>query len=482
MKTLVYNIECSEADREVLKLLQHQGNIDFRKCFNNMDLWQDIGFINSLNIKSKRYQEYLYKEVMSFYKKVEASKNKVLDKINELHEKREKKPLTQKEFKKLSELKTSYNSKIVFGGKANLRKRTKGLISHEEFQENRLYPLTFYGEANKKGSRFFDFSNLSNGQILFKMEATKIKIPLTFSNKKHYDELVLLQSMALNNEIPITIKLSHDIICISFDESKLNGSNMNYRKLSKSAPSKITNLPAYNAYWTSEHRKHENYLKQGKFERYLSLDLNPNQIGFVITDENMNILDMGSYELEGKMSSDKRKYEYSIIIKQLFKKIEHYKCSYIVVEDLEGIVKEDYGNKTSNRKIKSEWKLNYLKELIVRNSNESKTIIREVNPYLSSVLGNLTTKYYDCIGSALEIARRGINRFTKGFVLIPDIDPNKIMTDIANKLRIDYKIDLASFQSYQELYKSIWNKSYRRKEKSFLSYLLTKKSNVFVYR
>ena len=477
MKTLIFKHKCSnEEDLKTLKLLQHQGSIDFRRAYNNLELLKNSSFLNTLNIKSTKYQNYLSKEIISFHEKVQASKERVLVKIITL--KNSEIVLTPKKFKKLKQLEKSYKSDIVFGGRSNLQRRQKGLISNEEFKEHRLYPLTFYGETASKGSRFFDFSDLSNGDILFKLEATKIKIPLTISVKKHKKELDLLQQFSNDKLIPITVRLTHEKIFISFDESILYNSKFDLRKFKNESPN---NPIERKQYWKIKHQDHESLLKKGKLERYLSVDLNPNQIGFVITDKDLNVIDKGSFELEGKMSSNKRKYEYSIIIKKLFKKIEHYKCSYFICEDLDKIVKENHGNKVSNRKIKGEWKLNLLKGLIERNCNETKTILVKVNPMYSSFIGNLNFPYYDPISSALELCRRGINKFTKGFKLIPDMDLNNIMTDIATRLQIDYNVDLGSITSYQGLFKSIRNKSYRRKDKTFSSYLLNKKSNVHCY-
>jgi len=165
-----------------------------------------------------------------------------------------------------------------------------------------------------------------------------------------------------------------------------------------------------------------------------------------------------------------------MIIKELFNKIKHYKCSYLVMEELEGVVKEDHGNKVSNRKIKNEWKLNYIKGILKRKCNETKTILREVNPVYSSFIGNLTYNYYDPISSALELCRRGINKFKKSFKLIPDFNPSNIMTDISKRIKIDHNA-----KNYQELFKSIRKQSYRRKNKIFSSYLLNKQSNVCLY-
>jgi hypothetical protein len=452
----------------MLKSLQHQGSIDFRRCFNNLELLRDPTFLSSLNIKSSKFKEYLVKEVLTFNERLDSSKERILEKIIDLEKKNDPKSINR-----LIDLKRSYKSNVVFGGRFNLEKRRKGLISKEEFRDKRLYPLTFYGETSRKGNRFFDLSNLSSGKLIFKLESTNVKMDLNISTLKHKDVLPLIEKLSIDKQIPVTIKLTHEKICISYDESILNNSNFDRKLYSNDSPvDKIERKE----YWRGKFQEHEKFLKEGKLDRYLSIDLNPNQIGFVICDVNLNILDKGSYEIEGKVSSNKRKYEYSMIIKQLFEKIKHYKCSYLITETLEGVVKEDHGNKVSNRKIKNEWKLNYIKGILKRKCNETKTILREVNPVYSSFIGNLTYNYYDPISSAMELCRRGINKFKKSFKLIPDFNPSNIMTDISNKIQID-----CNAKNYQEVFKSIRNQSYRRKTKIFSSYLLNKHSHVCLY-
>ncbi len=49
--------------------------------------------------------------------------------------------------------------KRIFGSKSNLIKRSKCLISKEEFKNNRLLPLLIIGEAPKSGNRKFNFTN-----------------------------------------------------------------------------------------------------------------------------------------------------------------------------------------------------------------------------------------------------------------------------------------------------------------------------------
>ena len=78
-------------------------------------------------------------------------------------------------------------------------------------------------------------------------------------------------------------------------------------------------------------------------------------------------------------------------------------------------------------------------------------------------------KEYDPISSSIEILRRGIDKYTKGFKLIPDFDKDNIFTD-----KIDGYVDLNHFKGFVDLFKSIRNKSYRRKDISFSSQKFTK--------
>ena len=114
-------------------------------------------------------------------------------------------------------------------------------------------------------------------------------------------------------------------------------------------------------------------------------------------------------------------------------------------------------------------KKNYIFSIIERRCNETGTVLKKVNPVYSSFVGNLLYKEYDPIASSMELLRRGIGQYKPGFKLVPEYDPNNIITD-----QIDGYVDLNQFKSFQELFKSIRNKSYRRKVKTFLSQKFTK--------
>lgn len=464
MKTLVYKINISDIDKIVLKEIQQKYSIDFRKLYNNIDLSTNKKYLSTLNTKSVKAKEYLIKEVILFKKRYDINKNKIKQKIDTL----DKLKLNDKIFKKLIKLKKSYNSNICFGGRLNLQNRTKKLITNEEWKEKRLYPLNFYGESSSYGNRFFDFSDISNGNILFKLESTKIKIPIKICNKKHKKDLIKLQELCINKSISLTIKLTYNKIYLIFDESILNNTHFDYKLYQRNKPKNIS-LNETKLYWLNKHQEHENKLKKDKLDRYLAIDINPNEIGFVITDNMLNIIDKGCYKIIDKINENKRKFEYSQIIKELFNKIKHYKISYFIIEDLNNINKDNYNNKISNRKNKLEFKKNYIFNLINKKCNETGTILRKINPAYSSFIGNLMYNEYDPIAASIEICRRGIYKYNNGFKLIPDYCLNNIITD-----KIDNFIDIKQFSNFKELFKSIRNKSYRRKDISFLSQKFTK--------
>jgi len=473
VKTLVYKISVSNNDKEMIKHFQEDYSRDFRRLFNNLELCKDKEFLNTLNTKSSKLKEYLCKETIAFYEKYQSTKEKIIEKINVL----ESLEMNSKIFKKLTKLRKSLKSNICFGGRENLKRRTKGLISNEQWKDLRLYTMVFYGETSRKGNRFFDFKDLSNGNILFKMEGSGVKIPIKISNKKHKNELRLLEELCKNKEISLTVKLNYNKIYLTFDETILNSTNFDYKFFQQEKP-KDLNKQETKDYWKTKYKEHEDYLKIGKLERYISIDINPNEIGYSIGDDKMNLIDKGCYKIIGKVNEKKRKHEYSQIIKDLFKKVKHYKVSYFIIEDLENINKDNFGNKISNRKNKLEFKKNYIFSLITRRCNETGTILRKVNPCYSSFIGNLMYNEYDPIASSIELLRRGIGQYIKGFKLIPDFDLNNLITD-----KIDGYVDLNHFTGFVDLFKSIRNKSYRRKDYTFSSQKFTKsgKSHVCLY-
>lgn len=463
MKTIVYKINVSDNDKELIGSLQNDYSISFRKMYNNIELMKDINFVNSLKIKSKKQIEYLQKEVEAFYDRNVANKDKILSNINKLESKDK---LNLKQFKHLQYLKKSINKKIIFGDKVELTKLSRGTGNKDKWKQSRLLPLIFYGEASRYGNRFFNLKNLTDGCILFKLEGSNIKIPISFNTKKHNKDLIRLESLLLSKSIPITIKLTVNTISFTYDESILHNTNLDIKSFYKEIKD-IKDKTIRKSLIANKHREHEEYLKQGKLDRYLAIDLNPDGIGYCITDKEYTIITKGYLDISKIYNANKRKYETSIIVKELFKLIKHYKCSYIVTEEL-NLTNTDLGNKVSNRKVNNLWNRVLIKELINRRCNETGTILIEVNPVYSSFIGNIVYNEYDPVAASLEVCRRGINKYSKGG-FYPEID----ITNFINDERYGKIKECLTWKDMYSLFiTSKW--SYRRElnEFSFIGYYL----------
>ena len=470
----MFHINVPDQEKEIIKSLQKDYSVSFRKMYNNMELMEDNGFVGSLKIKSKKQLEYLRIEVLSFYDKNIKNKERILSNISDLEEKNK---LGLKQFRHLQYLKKFLNKKVCFGNKRELIKLSKGEGDKNIWIESRLLPLVYYGETLSYGNRFFNLRTIASGNIMFKPERTKYKIKVSFNPKKHNKDLEKLEELIILKRIPVTIKLTSEKLYVTFDESILNNTNIDIKSFYKTI-NHIKDKETRKKLIANHYREHENRLKEGKLDRYLGIDLNPDGIGYSILDNKLNIIDKGYFDISKIYNSNKRKYETSIIIKELFKLIKHYKCHTIVVEEL-NLKNTNLGNKVSNRKVNNLWLRDLIKELIIRRCNEEGILRIEINPVYTSFIGNILNNEYDPIAASIEVCRRGIKKYSKGG-FYPELD----ITSFINDKRYD---EIKGCSTWKDMYTlfvtSKW--SYRRKlnEFNFKGYNLgNEKSKVEVLR
>ena len=279
------------------------------------------------------------------------------------------------------DLETSKSSgnfpKRIFGSKGNLTKRSKGLISKEEFKNNKTLPLLIIGEAPKKGNRKFNFTNLSN--IEFKhFNKCIINIDFPKLRKNIKSELELLIKFSNSNEIPYQIQLTDKFIWITFDNFKL-----------------------------------EDLEKQNKYvsikNRYCGIDLNPNFIGFSVKDPVSNkIIHTEQIDLKNltgkKACSNKLNHETIEIFHYIGRKLKSLNVEYVFLEDLNFKNGNKGLGKWFNRLTINQWNRNTPYEIL---SKYFKNKIFKVNAAYSSTIGNCLYDYSDPINASLEIGRRG---------------------------------------------------------------------------
>ena len=302
--------------------------------------------------------------------------------------------------------------KIIFGGKNNLKRYLKKLISKDEFKTNRMLPITIQGEQLHKGNRLFNF-DFEENEITFKLSKTnhrtlKYKVP----HKKIKNNLIRLQELIDNKQISVTVSLTKSDIYLTFDESKIT--DCNFKDLKK--------------------------------DRVLGIDMNPNYIGISVLefDENdqFKILNKRVFDLRklttksGRSSTDKKSkylinklnHETIQVVHDIANLVNYWKCDKVVIEDL-SIRSSDKGNgKYFNRLCNNVWKRNLFVNKLKSLSLLCNFSLVEVNPCYSSFIGNIifgNENTPDMIAASIEIARRGFKKFEKNW-FYPSIKDERI--------------------------------------------------------
>ena len=317
------------------------------------------------------------------------------------------------------------NKKLIFGGKKNFFDRIKGLITKDEFQENKLSSLYSIGDARVKSNRKFFIQDLNT--IIFKPNKhEKIKLNINVKSKSYINYLNLLMIHQEQKDLPITYKLSSKFIWISFDESILKNQVIQYKPIK---------------------------------DRIISLDLNPNYVGYSIIDwldsENFNIIDKGVLSLKNlndrenelKVSSDdkkkkylnnRRNFEVLQVSKFLIEKMKHYKCSIFAIEDLKMGSKDRDKGRWFNRLVNNQWCRNKLINNLEKWCKVYSVEFVKVKPEYSSFIGNLVFRSLnlpDMVLSSIEISRRAFEFYHQWMIKDKEKEKNIIWISLTKQIR-----------------------------------------------
>lgn len=352
-------------------------------------------------------------------------------------------------------VKLNKDKKVVFGGKKLFHSRSLKNIYKEEFNLKRLSPLYSIGENSNPGvkcNRKFFIQDVNT--IIFKPnKKEKIKLNIKVSGKyKRYLEL-LIQHQELK-DLSITYKLNTQFIWISFDESILKDEFKQY--------SKIQN-------------------------RIISIDMNPNYIGWSVLDwknsEKFNIIDKGvlsiksindksekifkkhtsSSDLRKIKITNKRNFEVLQCSKFLIEKMKHFKCSIFAIEDLNIKSSNKDRGKRFNRLCNSNW----CRDKLVNNLNKWCNIygiqLIKVKPEYSSFIGNLVYRHLklpDMILSSIEISRRAFEFYHQYILKDKEIKKNIVFMALTEQIKKlicqsleELSVNIQEWNSLFDLYK-----------------------------
>lgn len=285
--------------------------------------------------------------------------------------------------------------KVIFGGRKSFIDRCNHKINLDEFAKVRMLPIYSVGERNHHGNRLFEIVDVHT--IIFKPDREH-HIQLNLKNVGKNREKQLLRLIELQNAgcIPITYELDLSYVYITFDNSIF-----------------------------------ENHKYSVKTGRTMQIDVNPNYIGWSVTDwkqdyyfhlvasgmfslkplnDYENSLSVRSDSKESKYVTNKRKYEVIEIAKELFKLCRHYHCEVFAMEELSMKSSNLNKSKRLNKLINSQWNRNLLFQQIRKHILSSSTELVEVQPQYSSIIGNLVNRKLelpDPVLASIEIGRRG---------------------------------------------------------------------------
>ena len=328
----------------------------------------------------------------------------------------------------LNEAKALFNlnptSKVILGGRKNFFDRLKGKISKEQFNLKRLNPLCSVGEKKSgtksvHGNRKFKLSS-DLRFITLKLKEKKIKLNLKSYHQNIRKQLVEIYKHQLLDDIAITYKVDLEHVYITFDETILTSNRFN---------------------------KNFNPIEN----RILSIDLNPNYIGYLIVDwkssNEFKVITSGVYSikhlndldfnLKGKgfnssskeriYLSNKRQHEILEISKNLINKAIYYKCSIFSMEDLNMKSSDKENGKHFNKLINNLWCRNLLLNNLTKRCNIFKIKLLKVKPEYSSFIGNFLFRNLnlpDMILSSIEISRRTYEIYNQYVIKTENIKKN----------------------------------------------------------
>ena len=291
---------------------------------------------------------------------------------------------------------------ILFGGKNNLLQYMRGIIDKSTFKYRRMFPIGIQGEKQRKGNRLFSF-DLDNQRIIYKPNKERhVEIKFLPMRKKITEELSIVQELAQQNKITVSVKLSDKYVWLTYDETMIRDER--YTKLQS--------------------------------KRVLGIDMNPNYIGLSIIQFDKNdefkvlhkqVFDLrqltvssskSSTDSKSKYLTNKLKHETIAVAHEISKLVNVWKCTIVAIEDLSIKPSDKKKGKNFNKLCNNKWERTVFVNKLKMLANLHKFNLVEVNPAYSSQVGNIAygdENTPDMVAASIEIARRAYKKFDKGW-------------------------------------------------------------------
>ena len=292
------------------------------------------------------------------------------------------------------------DGRMVFGTRAGLERRQKGLIERNEWREMRLRPLCSRGDKTYAGNRHFRLSADAR-TCTFQMYGRKALLRFPQMNGNAGEVLQQAAKLAGEKKINLTFRMDSRKLHITIDPEDL--------------PHHPQRRPAVIA-------------KRG---RCLGIDLNPNWIGIAAVE---NIRDPRSVAETSLLEHALVKLDMAVdaspetvcetlaaVCDRAISMARKHRCGTIVLERGLGKLRSSGRSRSLNR-ILNYWARTVFVAMLTRRARLAGIEVLEVWAGYSSTIGNLAFEAPDACASATEIARRGIARLAGMKVVLPALE------------------------------------------------------------
>ena len=469
-QTLVYKVISIDKPKEFNDIVFDYTGL-FYKLYNHFEESEDKNFerecLNKFPLMDASIYEFCATDVkmsLESYEEIIKEKQDTIEDIDkeikklshikrlDKKQKRHKKKLLLKKVRTVKSL----TKGVCFGGKDILRQITnlkqRGMLSEKEqvrlnkltkqYRENRKRNIFLIGRACEGSNRKAEI-NLAEGYIIFKLNRnTHIKFSLQpFKGNKRKNLVHQLQTYIDSNAIAITLRLSEKQVYVTFDNEIINGFGFDNTACNKAIRERLSNISTNEVRQKFHEEKRQRMLAEKLPYRGGGIDMNPKYIGFgifdvdTITKEVIKVIFTRAYDISmyvdvknlSKKQRNKFKYEISLIYRDIFFWMKHFRVSFMGIEDTTGITNNQKDSYTNfNRLTKNVWNRTYQENLIKVKCGEKGIRFDEDLSCYSSFIGNIKYNYFDPICASIEIGRRAYTKYIKNVI-------NRIYPAIGNR-------------------------------------------------
>lgn len=354
----------------------------------------------------------------------------------------------------------------VFGGRKNLIRRHRGLITKDEWRALRLRPLASLGDKSFKGNRHFRLSEDAR-TCTVRVYGTAVTLELPELNGKWGELLPDVAKLAALGEMNVTFRLGKTLDA-TFDPMDLRklpkGQTLQQakdigrgEKKSRGRPRGVNYAPPEDNWETETRPVHPEWRSPvpQMAGRWLGIDNNPNWFGLTVVESDgtltgTKVLDwrLVTPDLPKDASNETVREALAAVVTQAMSLARAWNVSGVAVENGLGKLRSGGPNRNNNRLI-NYWARNALLSILERRCALAGLAVTKVWCAWSTVIGNTAFEIPDACAAGAEIARRGLCT-RRGEVSLPAYEPELARRRWKDDARVEAEIRVATdWQGYQ---------------------------------